>query len=550
MFAVVIFAVVNAYTPSDVVQTEGGPVQGMIVGNVSKFLGVPFAAPPMGLRRFKQLVLVEPWTKVRNCSEPGNLCPQREVSEAATYKGVEDCMNLNVYTPKDAREDVAKNGLLPVMVWIHGGGWVEGNSYDDGLYDGQHIVSQHGYILVAANYRLGPLGFMALDELAQESEVGTTGNYGLQDQQFALEWVQRNIKNFGGDPKRVTLAGESAGSFSVCWHLVNKVNKQKQLFSAVLMESGSCDSSFFYVNMSDAINFSKLMARQYYNCSADSGVELLACLRITSSYDLVNSIPFFAPEIVLPGEYYSPLFPVMPFGAAIDGSVAGLTGIPTVLISNGDWMDVPVLAGTNLNEGSIFIWMIPFQLPSLSLPLTKEGFYLTLHHFFEDDALVQEIAEQYPLQTQDDTYDNEAEIILTDYFFLCSTRRTVRSVNDNGNVAYIYRFDYQGDFIADDFLGDYHTAELEFVFDNPKAKHKWTLNDTEISQVIGKYWANHILYNDPNGPAESPNVNFTWPAWDDVTERHLILELPLSSQAYLNMGRCKFWDGVQAKYGI
>ena len=156
---------------------------------------------------------------------------------------IEDCLYLDVYAPAGATP--ASN--LPVMFFIYGGGFVFGDSYEFGFYDGKHIAKQHNVILVAANYRLSSFGFMALPQLMTES--GTTGNYGVQDQRFALQWVQQNIRQFGGDPNRVTIFGESAGAMSVCYHVASPASAG--LFHAAIVESGTASSPEFFVDYKD-----------------------------------------------------------------------------------------------------------------------------------------------------------------------------------------------------------------------------------------------------------------------------------------------------------
>lgn len=179
------------------------------------------------------------------------------------------------------------------MVWIFGGGWSLGDADEFGWYDGTNLATKHNAIIVSMNYRVGPLGFMALDELAQEDSRGALGSMGLQDQRAAMQWAKANVAAFGGDPDQISIFGESAGGFSVCWHLVSPGSKG--LFRAGILESGSCDSPQFFRQKQDAIDFGKLYASSI-GCSG-SGSELLACLRSQNTEHIMKSLlDFFDPN--------------------------------------------------------------------------------------------------------------------------------------------------------------------------------------------------------------------------------------------------------------
>jgi para-nitrobenzyl esterase len=230
----------------NVVQTTDGPVRGYTEGGMRIWSAIPYAAPPVGNNRFKPPQPVTPWTEVKDCYYEGNICPQIDI-DGIQLLGEEDCLYLDIYAP-----ETLPAKPLPVMVWIYGGGWTLGDKYEFGLYNPTSWIQKQPHIHVAMNYRLAVFGFLALDELMKES--GTTGNYGLQDQSAVLIWVQKNIKGFGGDPNSVTIFGESAGGFSVCWHLVNPMSAG--LFHAAIMESGTCDSKSFFVDLPTAEQFS------------------------------------------------------------------------------------------------------------------------------------------------------------------------------------------------------------------------------------------------------------------------------------------------------
>jgi carboxylesterase type B len=209
------------------VLTENGPILGRIekrVNEVRQFLGIPFAEAPIGQRRWQSPQKPASWHgKTRLAVRQGPACPQIVI----ITKQSEDCLYLDVYTPIRSRHDSRGNKPLPVLVWIHGGAWIIGSGQMLGSQDATYMVHHKDVIIVSINYRLGPLGFMVTKDLK--------GNYGLEDQRLALQWVKRNIAAFGGDPSDVTVWGESAGAMSITFHLTSP--KSTGLFQRVIMQS-------------------------------------------------------------------------------------------------------------------------------------------------------------------------------------------------------------------------------------------------------------------------------------------------------------------------
>lgn len=200
-------------------------------GTITTFHSIPFAAPPVGSLRFRAPQPPTAWSGVLDTTGLPEPCPQLKV-DGTLFLGNEDCLYLQVYVP----EEPIDKGPLPVMFWIFGGAYVLGDSSEFGWYDGTNLAKNNDVIVVTVNYRVGPFGFMALSGLQSEDPNNSTGNAALQDQTMGLQWVRDNIANFGGDPTRVTIFGESAGGFSICWHLVNQ--NSAGLFAAAIMESG------------------------------------------------------------------------------------------------------------------------------------------------------------------------------------------------------------------------------------------------------------------------------------------------------------------------
>ncbi|HEV2783772.1 MAG TPA: carboxylesterase family protein, partial [Actinophytocola sp.] len=208
--------------------TDRGPVRGVVAGDYRLFQGIPFAAPPVGELRWRPPQPPAPWRDPLDATAPRGACAQPgSFGRPETFN--EDCLYLNVTTPRRAGH------RLPVMVWIHGGSYTTGSG---AIYDARKLAVEGGVVVVTINYRLGPLGFLALPALTGEQPGIQSGNYGIEDQQAALRWVRRNAAAFGGDPGNVTIFGESAGSGSVCAHLVSPT--AAGLFHRAIGQSYSC----------------------------------------------------------------------------------------------------------------------------------------------------------------------------------------------------------------------------------------------------------------------------------------------------------------------
>jgi para-nitrobenzyl esterase len=213
--------------------TERGPIRGILTPALRKFLGIPYAAPPVGKLRWRPPKDHTRWSAPLDATRFGNHCPQ-DASVFGTASVSEDCLFLNVFTPNGAASEANNSHSYPVMVWIHGGALTVGESDD---YVPTKLVQRGDVIVVTINYRLGALGFLAHPALNAESPDHISGNYGIMDQQFALKWVQRNIATFGGDPHNVTIFGESAGGLSVLSHLASPT--AAGLFHRGIVESGA-----------------------------------------------------------------------------------------------------------------------------------------------------------------------------------------------------------------------------------------------------------------------------------------------------------------------
>lgn len=442
-------------------QTLNGPIRGIVDNtdgfSVLAFYGVPFAQPPVNENRFRRpFPLNISWTEPIDCTikNKPTFCVQMTALNVPI--GQEDCLYLDIYVPLDGSAERP----LPVMFWIFGGGYTIGDGLEFGWYDGKRLAHEKQVIVVNPNYRVNIFGFLALPELQNEDETKSTGNQGLQDQQMALRWTNSNIHFFKGDVDRITIFGESAGAFSVCWHLVSP--SSKGLFSHAIMESGTCSAHEFFQPLDRSI----AVAREYIK-SIGCEKDILQCIRSKPAVEIGSSLlsllnPNWPNKFTHPN-VSAPLSPIMPFGPAIDGSMDGLIGFPQDLIQMGQFHKVPIVLGTNSNEGSIFLPMVPFVVPGTLLPLSKDNAFKSLSHFFNASTAHMAMSKY----THGLGYDSLVANILTDYFFACATRRAARAFASHGVGVYLYQFEYKMHWIDSIIFGDTHTTEIDFVWDNP-----------------------------------------------------------------------------------
>ncbi|HEU5265450.1 MAG TPA: carboxylesterase family protein, partial [Jatrophihabitans sp.] len=296
-----------------VVHTDQGAVKGKRGNGVDNFLGIPYAAPPVGNLRWEPPQAHQPWSGVRAARTYGNRCAAL-ASTNGPRTDAEDCLYLNV----TRATGVSAGRKLPVYVFIHGGGLVNGSSNQA---SGGKIARLTNAIVVSMNYRLGVFGFLGLPGMS----AAGTGNFGFLDQQFALQWVQRNIAAFGGDPARVTVGGESAGAFSVCAHLT--APGSRGLFARAMMQSGSCLSRPLAATQTASAAFATA-------AGCPTPATSLDCLRAKSAADLLDAGTRFSPTLTSG----TPTLP-RPTAAAV---------------ADGDFAQVPILTGSNRDEGRTF----------------------------------------------------------------------------------------------------------------------------------------------------------------------------------------------------
>ncbi len=486
------------------VTTDKGVVHGSMQDGARSFLGIPFAAPPIGALRFRPPADAAPWTAPLDAVHYGPMCTQLLPSGKAVADGsVEDCLTLNVWTPE---ADVKK---APVFVWIHGGGFVTGSG-SEAMYNGTRLARKSGAIVVSFNYRLGALGFVSYPAIASEQGVATLPSPGLLDQQAALRWVQRNIASFGGDPENVTLFGESAGGMSTCAHLA--MPQSKGLFAHAIIQSGPC-FGFLFVDKATAEDQGTRLATAV-GCT-DAGT-MAACLRSKSTQELLTALPLREAFLGMPGDV---------FGPAIDGVT--LPKAPYDAIAAGEISKVPVILGTNVNEGQSFLKLYGRD----PTPAEARSILETLVGKAKADA----VAGKYPVDTATKTALTD---IITDGVFTCGTRRAARALRNAGVKTWRYQFTYPYALFAFPELVATHGFEIPFVFGYGLFGSSLSDADLEVVASVQGYWSRFGKSGDPNG-AGAP----AWPAFgpDDA---YLALDAPPVAKADLKKETCDFWDGI------
>lgn len=512
-----------------VVDTEYGKVEGftrntgLFTKNVDVFWGLPFAAPPLLSNRFRPpQPFTEPWApKVRSAKKRGHVCVQLAMV-GNIHMGHEDCLYLDVYRPSGSTQ----TSKLPVFVWIFGGGFFIGDGYEElipgGLYDGTNIVKQHEHIVASMNYRLNGLGFFALPELAAENPDGSTGNYGVQDQTAALQWVQRNIANFGGDPTRVTLAGESAGAISVVWHLVSPGSRG--LFHSAIIESGTDAFGGYFQKKSNAIE----MYDEYVAILGCNVTDRLACLRALPSSRFQNSWgraskDFFARVFGLPlpkdiPDFGSVLWPLSQFAPVIDGSPSGLPDVPLTLFERGDFAKVPLIVGNNRDGGSYIGLAFPLAFGDISADFHRVVSWML------PNVTDRKKAEQ--LYGGPDFPNDRVRIsrFTRDWMFACSTRDIATRFSQAGLPVYQYVFAFNETGIVEKYLGASHGFELPFVW-RKEVELLGTLQGHRkqfetMSDIMSCTWASFVKCRSPKCASDPPHCSSTmkhipdWPLFN------------------------------------
>jgi para-nitrobenzyl esterase len=453
-----------------VVWTDAGPVRGTVTDTSRLFQGIPYAAPPKGELRWAPPRPVRPWSKVRDATRPGSMRPQQPSSYADVASLEEDCLVLNVTTPRSAGR------RRPVLVWVHGDGAIGAGSF----FDGRPLATRGEVVVVTINYRLGIFGTFGYPGLAD------SGTFGLQDQQAALGWVARNAAAFGGDPGNVTLFGESYGGLSTSAHLV--APSSGGLFHRAIIQSG-----FALMDLPAGALFPGLPAVEWFGWTSAAEVEALGasvapqlgcadpatalvCLRRVPVKDLLD---------------HAQGFQAYAFGNRI------LPEVPARALADGRFHRVPVLAGATRDEHRLFVGL--FRVLA-GQPVTAEQYPQLLAEAFGEHA--GRVLARYPLSAYPSPNLAWATV-LTDRMWARSTFTQHRLLSERVPV-YAYEFaDRQAPmylpFPPDFPPGAFHAAEVPYLFPDPPFQAGSTPDQRRLSDGLIRYWTNFAHTGDPNG---------------------------------------------------
>ncbi|MCM6778479.1 carboxylesterase family protein [Nocardia sp. CDC159] len=491
-----------------VVTIRDGQVRGQVADDHRLFAGIPYAAAPVGERRWQPPAAPAAWSGQRDATTPGPQCPQTGSQDQPGWSQSEDCLSLNVWTPAAARE----RSRLPVLVWIHGGSFLTGSGRD---YTPIGLVNAGNMVVVTINYRLGALGFLAHPALAHDG--GQVGNFGLLDQQAALRWVRDNIGAFGGDPAKVTLAGESAGAMSVCDHLASPASVG--LFRAAVLQSGPCQVQ---ADRATAIAASQDYAARL-GCDGEPAA-VAACLRAVPVARLLDA----------------PLGFVGRGDDLVPGPVTGealLPANPVEAIHGGQTAKVPVLIGFTHDEGTSFTADSYLKNPQT---FTADNYPNLLAGLVGPRA--GEVAARYPLRV----YPHPVlalSAVGTDRDFVCPILDMADGLAKAAPV-YAYEFADAHAAVPPEWsglpfpLGAAHALELPYLFDRVEGLPAPPTSDQRaLSQQMIRYWAAFVNATDPAVGDQ--------PAWPRYTAQRALQFAPGDTKVTTDAAsehRCQFWN--------
>jgi para-nitrobenzyl esterase len=461
IFAAATCIAASAPAAVEQVKIDSGALKGSLNGHVLSFKGIPYAAPPLGQNRWRAPQPVVPWRGIRSAANYGSDCAQVPFpSDAAPLgsKPAEDCLYANVWTP--AERPAAK---LPVMVWIYGGGFVNGGS-SPAVYDGTHFA-EGGVVFVSFNYRVGRFGFFAHPALTKKDPDGPLGNYAFMDQIAILKWVGRNIASFGGDPANVTLFGESAGGISVLDMLTSPL--ARGLFQKAIVESGGGRNTVLAMKTlhegeAVGVAFAKKAGIQ------GEGADALAALRQLPAEKVVDGLNM----MTMGNPTYA--------GPMIDGKI--IVEAPEQAFEGGRESKMPLIMGANSSD-------IGFS------------FVKTMDELFAPFG--PNAAKARSVYNPDNSTNLRAvaSLVAMDRMMVEPARFIVKSMSAAGQPAYEYRFSYVAESMRKQWKGAPHATEIPFVFDTVAARYGKDLapQDEGAAEAANEYWIAFAKTGDPNG---------------------------------------------------
>jgi para-nitrobenzyl esterase len=521
---------VERASAQDHVKTANGMVEGSSEqrSGIRTFKGVPFGSPPVGDLRWQPPQPVKNWKRVLKTAQFGPRCMQRPIFGDMGFRSngmSEDCLYLNIWTPAKSSKE-----RLPVLVYFYGGGFVAGDG-SEARYEGESMARK-GIVTLTVNYRLGVFGLLAHPELTKESPRHASGNYGLLDQNAALRWVQQNIAAFGGDPKKVTIAGESAGSVSVSAQMASPLSKD--LIAGAIGESGSIVGTLSAVPLTEG-------EQNGIKFATNVGATSLAALRAMPAQQLLDATA--KPGISNPA-------------ATVDGYF--FPKPPVEIYAAGEQAHVPLLVGSNSAEINYF-GVLGREKP------TVENYRQALQRLYGDKA--DDVFKLYPASTETEVMD-AARDLASDRFISYSTWKWLDlATKTGGKPTYYYNYARPRPAMRPEMgnstaglaggvvksppavtsvlpqaHGAVHSAEIEYAMGNLDSNkvYAWTPDDYKVSKVMQEYFANFIKTGNPNGPG-LPN----WSTFD--TGQRMTIDVDTRAEPERVRARYQFLDQFYIK---
>ena len=512
--------------PKKVAVTEYGPVEGYTINEVTNYKGIPYAAAPEGVLRWRPPQPRATWQEPQKATRIGFVCPQ-DISIFPVFGQMgEDCLNLNIWAPEKS------DGACTVMVWLHGGGFSTGSGSLP-PYDGSYFASL-GIVVVTINYRLNALGFLAHPELTAEYDGRASGNYGIMDQIFALQWVKKNIRGFGGDPDNVTVFGESAGGASVVALMSSPLTLG--LFHRVIAQSpGHVPSRLRKLGESNG----------HLESAEVIGLRFAEKLGLTGAKGVIDKLRSLPAEVLAEAWFKMINEDVKGAGTSggwmlnhliVDGHV--LQSAPGKIFLAGEQHNLPFMTGTTADEGTLFGFLLFGNNPDSA----RYHRYIERVYGESKDKVIKHFGDS----DRDDMQVSASNLLGSGFY--CGARRLARTMSAVQPQTYKYLFAmppkfflYQIPGIADwkERFKCFHAAEIPYVF------HFILLpgledEDRALSDLIAGYWARFARTGDPNGSG-APH----WPRYSQKDERYLTMDNPIVLGQGLNDKQCDFIDELE-----
>ncbi|XP_032678420.1 venom carboxylesterase-6-like isoform X2 [Odontomachus brunneus] len=566
---VLLFAFSAVYASAPTAQTRNGTVAGLVMQSrrgkdFIGFRGIPYAMPPLGELRFQAPKPAAAWEGVRLAQDDAAICTQRNVFvNQSEIIGIEDCLYLNVYTPKVPSDDEAATfQRFPVMIWFHGGGWLAGAGHSD--FYGPKFLLDHDVILVTVNYRLGPLGLLSTEDME------CPGNVAMKDQAQSIRWVHENIASFGGDPNRVTIFGESAGGASVHYHMISPLSQG--LFHRGISQSGTSHCPWAFVKPGWAKKKAKALAERL-NCPTESSKELIACLRTKDAADIIATDYIFQNEhdishviSLCPITKVFGYCPMIPFRPVIEPNHPGafLTEDPIISTKHGRIADIPWMSGITSEEGSLRVPHIYRDSKTVKQLNDEFKTIIPISLLFDErcpksmhDEITRKIRKFYfGDRAVDESTRHELIDLYSDAWFTHAAYTSVQDyLHTQSSPTYFYYFAYRGSASFSSLFGDptkdygvSHADDLQYLFpvgeqlfqDTPLSKE-----DHRMIDVMTSLWFNFANSGNPT-PKITGEIPVKWKPvkTSNALEYLYIGKSKIAMEQDPLPTRLKFWDSL------